>query len=181
MNTVADNAGTSDSEERIAAALLGRGRLKDIDLARAQRLQAEAGGSLATLMVRLGLVSERDMAEAASDVLGLPLVSAKDCPDVPPENLPLTLRFLKQQAVCPVGEDAAGIDLLVADPQDDYAAGAVRLATGGIEHFKTGHLRVLEIDEQTVELRTLGGLWLESANGDSPHLSGPVGSGAPEG
>src|SRR6187431_1861895 len=95
-------------EQLIAAALLGRGRLKDADLARAQRLQAEAGGSLATLLVRLGLVSERDMAEASSEVLGLPLVSSRDCPDAPPDGLPLSLRFLKQQSVCPVGEDAEG-------------------------------------------------------------------------
>jgi general secretion pathway protein E len=138
MSTVVDKANAGESEERIAAALLGRGRLKDIDLARAQRLQADAGGSLATLLVRLGLVSERDMAEAASEVLGLPLLAAKDCPDAPPENLPLTLRFLKQQAVCPVGEDQWGIDLLVADPQDSYAADAVSLATGREVRVKIG-------------------------------------------
>jgi general secretion pathway protein E len=126
------------ADERIAAALLGRGRLKDADLVRAQRLQADAGGSLGTLLVRLGLVSERDMAEAASEVLGLPLVSAKDCPEAPPENLPLTLRFLKQQAVVPVGEDAFGLDLLVADPQDPYAADAVRLATGRAVRVRIG-------------------------------------------
>ena len=103
MSTVVDKAVANQSEERIAAALLGRGRLKDNDLARAMRLQADSGGSLSTLLVRLGLVSERDMAEAASEVLELPLLSAKDCPDAPPENLPLTLRFLIQQSVCPVG------------------------------------------------------------------------------
>src|SRR5688500_10572103 len=122
------SGGPGAIEQTIAAVLLGRGRLKDDDLARAQRLQAEAGGSLATLMVRLGLVSERDMAEAASEVLGLPLLASRDCPDTPPEGLPLSLRFLKQHAVCPVGEDEAGLDLLVADPQDDYAAQAVQLA-----------------------------------------------------
>ena len=81
-------------EQMIAAVLLGRGRLKDADLARAQRLQAEAGGSLASLMVRLGLVSERDMAEAASEVLGLPLLAARDCPDAPPEGLKNLFRNL---------------------------------------------------------------------------------------
>ena len=138
MNTVAATVNANEPEDRIAAALLGRGRLKDADLARAQRLQADAGGSLSTLLVRLGLVSERDMAEASSEVLGLPLVYAKDCPNAPPENLPLSLRFLKQQAVCPVGEDAAGLDLVVADPQDGYAAEAVRLATGREIRVKVG-------------------------------------------
>ncbi len=130
MNAIATDDTHAGADAQIASALLARGRLKDIDLARAQRLQADAGGSLSGLLVRLGLVSERDMAEASSEVLGLPLLSAKDCPEAPLENLPLSLRFLKQQAVCPVGEDAHGIDLLVADPQDDYAAHAVALATG---------------------------------------------------
>ena len=138
MNAIASPTASADADERIAATLLGRGRLKDADLARAQRLQAEAGGSLGSLLVRLGLVSERDMAEAASEVLGLPLVSSKDCPDAPPENLPLTLRFLKQQAAVPVGEDAFGLDLLVADPQDSYAADAVQLATGRAVRVKVG-------------------------------------------
>ena len=70
MNAIASPTASADADERIAATLLGRGRLKDADLARAQRLQAEAGGSLGSLLVRLGLVSERDMAEAASEVLG---------------------------------------------------------------------------------------------------------------
>ena len=137
MNSVADPA-LASADDRIAAALAARGRLKDIDLARAQRLQAEAGGSLCSLLVRLGLVSERDMAEAAAEVLGLPLVSARDCPDAPPENVALSLRFMKQQAACPVGEDAAGIDLLVADPQEGYAADAVNLATGRPVRVKVG-------------------------------------------
>ena len=82
MNALAHDS-TDSADHRIAAALAERGRLKDADLARAQRLHAEAGGSLAALLVRLGMVSERDMAEAAAEVLGLPMLSAKDCPDAP--------------------------------------------------------------------------------------------------
>jgi general secretion pathway protein E len=118
------------ADERIAATLLARGRLKDADLARAQRLHAEAGGSLAALLVRLGMVSERDMAEAGSEVLGMPLVLARDCPEAPPESVSLSLRFMKQHAVCPLGDDGQSVVLLMADPQDPYAAEAVALATG---------------------------------------------------
>ncbi|HBD19384.1 MAG TPA: type II secretion system protein GspE [Arenimonas sp.] len=131
-----ENPGSDDL--RIAAALSARGRLKDTDLARAQRLHAEAGGSLAALLVRLGMVSERDMAEAASEVLGLPLLAAKDCPDAPPPGVQLSLRFLKQQSVCPVGEGEGHVDLLVADPQDPYAAEAVALATGRAVRVNVG-------------------------------------------
>ena len=66
-------------------ALLAKGRLKDADLVRARRLQEETGGSLLTLLARLGLVSERDHAETCAEVLDLPLVSAKDAPELPPE------------------------------------------------------------------------------------------------
>ena len=129
MNAAALDTPLSD-DERIVAALLARGRLKEADLGRARRLQDETGGDLLSLLSRLGLVSERDPAETAAEVLGLPLVTAKDMPDVPPESVALSLRFLKQFHVCPVGEDETHVDLLMADPQDAYAREAVRLATG---------------------------------------------------
>ena len=131
--TVAD---TADSQ--IAQLLLSRGRLKEGDLARAQRLQGEAGGSLTALLARLGMVSERDMAEAASEVTGLPLIAARDCPDSPPDNVNVSLRFLKQHSICPIGEDEHGVDLLVADPQDPYGAQALGLASGRTVRVKVG-------------------------------------------
>ena len=84
-----DGAG---ADERIVAALLERGRLKDADLARVRRVHDEAGGSLLALLGRLGLLSERDHAEACTAVLGLPLRSARDLPDLPPEGTNLGLR-----------------------------------------------------------------------------------------
>ena len=131
--TVAD---TADSQ--IAQLLLSRGRLKEGDLARAQRLQGEAGGSLTALLARLGMVSERDMAEAASEVMSLPLIAARDCPDSPPDNVNVSLRFLKQHSICPIGEDEHGVDLLVADPQDPYGAQALGLASGRTVRVKVG-------------------------------------------
>ena len=71
-------------DERIVRTLLAKGRLKEPDLARARRLQAETGGSLLGLLARLGLVSERDHADACASVLDLPLVSTKDLPELPP-------------------------------------------------------------------------------------------------
>ncbi len=99
MNALAATV-TDDAEGRILDALLARGRLKEGDLARARPLHAEAGGSLLGLLVRLGLVSERDQAQASAEVLGLPLLEGKQVPEAPPqalaEGLPLSLRFLKQ-------------------------------------------------------------------------------------
>lgn len=139
MNAVlADTTSVQDASEeglvalenRISEALMARGRLKEADLLRARRLLEESGGSLIALITRIGLASERDVAEASAEVLGLPLVSTKDVPEQPPQNVQLSLRFLKQQHVCPIGESDTHIDLLTADPQDHYLVEAVQLATG---------------------------------------------------
>ncbi|MBS7457782.1 type II secretion system ATPase GspE [Coralloluteibacterium stylophorae] len=129
---VAAEAVEPDLDARIVAELLARGRLKEGDLQRARRLHEEspAGTPLVSLLARLGLISERDLAEISSSVLQLPMVAARDCPEAPPEGVTLSLRFLKQHAVCPIGEDAGHVDLLVADAYDPYPAEAVALATG---------------------------------------------------
>ncbi|MCC6592505.1 MAG: Flp pilus assembly complex ATPase component TadA, partial [Xanthomonadales bacterium] len=118
-------------DERICQFLVRKGRLKEADLARARRVheeQAEVG--LVSLLTRLGLASERDVAEALSELLELPLLSAKDAPEVPPAGVQLSVRFLKQFHVVPVAETERTVRLLVADPQDNYAHDAVALATG---------------------------------------------------
>ncbi|BAV96493.1 general secretion pathway protein E [Lysobacter enzymogenes] len=123
--------GQAAVDARIVDALLAKGRLKDTDLIRARRLQEETGGSLLALLARLGLVSERDHAETVAAVLGLPLVSVKDAPELPPEGVSLTPKFMKQFALCPVAESETHVDVLMADPQDAYQLDALRLASGG--------------------------------------------------
>ncbi len=132
-NEIATGADTG-ADERIVAVLLDKGRLKDADLQRARRLQEDiahegGGGSLLTLLGRLGLVSERDHAEASAAVLELPLVGVKDLPDLPPEGVALSTRFLKQFHLCPVEWGERDVAVLMADPHDAYAMDAVRLAT----------------------------------------------------
>ncbi|MCL1635095.1 type II secretion system ATPase GspE [Luteimonas sp. SX5] len=122
-------AANQDADELIVSALTAKGRLKDADLARARRLQEEAGGSLLSLLARLGLVSERDHAATAAEVLDLPLVSAKDAPELPPEGVALSTKFMKQFHVCPIGTTDIQVGVMMADPQDAYALDAVRLAT----------------------------------------------------
>jgi general secretion pathway protein E len=118
------------SEARVCAILVERGRLKPDDLARAERLLLEAPESrLTALLVRLGLVSERDLAEAWSETLQLPLLSAKDAPEAPPETA-LGVRFMKQYHAVPVGGSDELLQLATADPGDTYIAHAVQLACG---------------------------------------------------
>ena len=162
--------------ERITGLLLQQGRLKDVELARARQLQAEAGGDLLALLSRLGLVSERDHAEACAQVLGLRLLAAREVPEHPPELIegvePIPLRFLKQSAVLPLGEQRGRLLLWMADPHDRYAADAIALATG-CEVAPVVGLRS-EVDE-TIERwygqgRSAMGAILEAADGQAEAL-----------
>jgi general secretion pathway protein E len=118
-------------DERVSRELLARGRLREADLVRARRLyEEEPHGSFVALMTRLGLVSERDAAEALAEVLRLPLLTAKECPDAPPATVQVSVRFLKQNHVVPITESEQDIGVLVADPQDPYPVQALELATG---------------------------------------------------
>jgi len=126
-------------DERICEYLVARGRLKEADLARARRLHEEDGeGNLVPLLTRLGLVSEREMADALSEVLGLPLLSAKEFPEAPPANVQMSVRFLKQYHIVPIAETDTMVTVVVADPAERYAIQAVELATGKPVEIKVG-------------------------------------------
>ncbi len=118
-------------DERICQYLVARGRLKETDLARGRRLHEEdPSGRLIALLTRLGLVSEREMADAVAEIMDLPLLAAKDFPEAPPSNVQLSVRFLKHHHVVPIGESDTEVKLLVADPADPYPLEAIELATG---------------------------------------------------
>ncbi|KRG76018.1 general secretion pathway protein GspE [Stenotrophomonas ginsengisoli] len=122
------------AEQQVIAALVAASRLKDADLARARQLHDEQGGSLLALLVRLGLVSERDQAATTASVLGLPLLDARQVADDSPAllaELPeLPLRFLKQFHACPLAVENGVVQLWLADAHDPYPAQAVGLACG---------------------------------------------------
>jgi len=126
-------------DERICEYLVARGRLKEADLARARRLHEEDGeGNLVPLLTRLGLVSEREMADALSEVLGLPLLSAKEFPEAPPANVQMSVRFLKQYHIVPIAETDTTVTVVVSDPADPYPIQALQLATGKQVEIKIG-------------------------------------------
>ena len=117
-------------EERIIQILQKRGRLKDTDLVRARRLHEEnPDAGLVPLLTRLGLASEKDVAEALAELLQLELLSSKDAPEDPP-SVQLPVRFLKQHHLVPISESEGTLTVLLADPLDSYPIDAVRLATG---------------------------------------------------
>lgn len=117
-------------DTRIAELLVSKGKLRETDLARANRLKSDGGGTLSSILVKLGAVSDRDMAEVLAEVLGLPLVATDDYPDVTALEDGLSARFLKESRVVPLSVEDDRIRLAMADPRDQYIVDAVTLALG---------------------------------------------------
>jgi general secretion pathway protein E len=100
-------------------------------LERAGRVARDAGERLDRVLTKLGMVSERDMATALSELLELPLAQPADYPEAEVLDGRLSRQFLKHFRVLPLAAPEGGpLRLAMADPLDDYAADAVRLAAG---------------------------------------------------
>ncbi|MGA7980470.1 MAG: type II secretion system ATPase GspE, partial [Chromatiaceae bacterium] len=112
------------------AHLQGRGKFAATDVARARRLAEDSGDALLRMTVRLGLVSERDMALALAAVLALPLVEASDYPEAPVSAEGLSLRFLRDARILPLKEDEDRLEAAFADPTDDFGLRALSMAAG---------------------------------------------------
>ena len=116
-------------DETLGARLLAKGKLEQAALERAERARAESGERLDRVLTRLGLVGERDMAEAMAAELELPLAGADDYPEAPVLDGLLSVRFLKNSKILPIAEDDEGVTLAMADPLDSFAVQAVALRT----------------------------------------------------
>jgi len=116
--------------DEVSDYLIESGRLKPADLKRAVTFREQNGGDLITLLVRLGLVSERDVAEAEADLLDLPLTAMADFPDKAPDIGKLSLRYMKQNLLLPVAVTGSDMVVVMANPRDNYALKAMAMASG---------------------------------------------------
>ena len=121
---------SDDVVDEVCNYLIESGRLKQTDLNRAEAFREQNGGDQITLLVRLGLVSERDVAEAESSLLKLPLISTADLPDEAPDIGKLSLRYLKQNLLLPVTASDTEMVVVMANPRDKFALKALAMASG---------------------------------------------------
>ena len=121
---------TQSHTNSIGKLLIERGKLNAADLDRARRVQQETPERINVILTQLGLVSERDMAEALALYLDLPLVTAADYPTQAILEDQASTKFLKKYRIIPLADTAEGLVLAIADPLDAYAVNAMRLLTG---------------------------------------------------
>ncbi|MBK1640991.1 type II secretion system protein GspE [Chromatium okenii] len=130
MDISTDLAAPADAESQVIAALHHLGKLTPGELARARRLAEDGGDALLPLVLRLGLVAERELARVMAEVLALPLVEASE---FPPEAVPedgVSVRFLKDARALPLALTADTLTVALANPLDQFVPAALALATG---------------------------------------------------
>lgn len=116
------------ADERLAELLISRGKLSANDVERIARTSNSE--KLSHLLVKSGMVAERDMAIVLADFLQRPLAGNADYPDLSVLNERVSVRFLKEHLVIAIAESDNVIDLAMADPQDDFVISAMELACG---------------------------------------------------
>ncbi len=131
QEAIASRAGHAHPVRKaLCARLIGLGKLTPAGSLRAERLAEESGERLELVLARLGLASDRDIAEGLAALLDLPLATAADYPAAAVLEDRLSRQFLREVQVLPLAEGAGGITLAMVDPLNDYAAEAARFAAG---------------------------------------------------
>ncbi|WP_313311709.1 type II secretion system ATPase GspE [Pulveribacter sp.] len=115
---------------RLGELLVQEGKVSARDIERALLAQQEMGGLLGRVLVRLGLVSEADVAVVLSRQLGIHFVPADQFPDVMPEVEGLLPDFLHTHGLFPLAVQGDELHVAMATPQDPFTVKALRLATG---------------------------------------------------
>ena len=157
-------------EGQLAAYLMERGKLDERGLQRAKRAAASAEGRFAEILSQLGIVSERDLAEAIAAITGLPLVPREEFPQEAVLMDRLSARFLRDAALLPIEVNEAEVVVAMANPDDRFAIEAVSLATGRRVTVKVaiaseiqGAIERLRADSRA----TAGAAAAEGADGDA--------------
>ncbi len=118
--------------------LISHEKLSPHELKRLEHLQQSTDEAIPQLIVKLGLCSEGDVADALCSVTGLEKLTSAQYPlDNPlPDCIPK--RFLLQYHVVVLSDDAQGVTIATMNPLDDFVLDAIALALGKPLFLKIG-------------------------------------------
>jgi general secretion pathway protein E len=117
--------------DRVIDVLIERGHCDEKAVDRARRVAAETEQRLDGVLIRLGLVAERALAEAYAAAFGVPLIAADQYPvnePLFPERL--STKFIRNVRVLPLRIEDGTLVIAVVDPIDPFNAAAIAAATG---------------------------------------------------
>jgi len=117
-------------DKRLGAALIELGHLKDEDLQRALERHREIGGSLAEVIVDMGLLSEQRMAQVIEEAFGIPLVNLHEVEIDPEVKAKLPAERAKELEAIPFGVDGETLRVAFTNPLDTLRIDEVEDLTG---------------------------------------------------
>ena len=135
---------TVEGQLPIGEQLVAEGKLTQADLDRGLLVNENNSTGLGPLLVRLGLVSDRDLATVFAKSYDLPLLGDGDFPDVPNEDCQLSIKFLKEANIIPLATDDDQIVIASADPEDTYILQAVEMAASRPVTVKVASITQIE-------------------------------------
>jgi general secretion pathway protein E len=127
-----------ERDRQLGEILVEAGKISRSNLDRVLELQRKEQGRIGAILARLGLVSERDLAEVLAEKLNLAVVGPEDYPEIPILENHFSLRFLKLHTILPIQTDEDAVVVAVADPLDDYAIRAIELLVGRQVAYRVG-------------------------------------------
>ena len=117
-------------KKNIGEILLEEGLIKGEELEKALQEQTKTRARLASILVNLGYLSEDAMLKALSIQMGIPFLTLRDYPKIPPViDPPLSVKFLKQYKLIPLEKRDSILKVAMSDPLDSFAINGLRLAT----------------------------------------------------
>ncbi|QTR44889.1 type II secretion system ATPase GspE [Thiothrix litoralis] len=117
------------------AALFGErlvklGKLKPVDLDRALRAQAEIRQPLGSVLVRLGMLTEQEVAFVLSRHLNVRMALSKDYPSIAVENPGIAVNYMRNAEIVPLQAGDERIVVAMSNPQDAFTCQAICMASG---------------------------------------------------
>ena len=114
-------------------------KLTEAELKKVERLrQSKVTETVPQLLIKLGLCSESDIAEAFAISHSIEKIGADQYPLEPCLPETVSLRFLKYNHIIGLSDEAGCVNVAVMDPEDQFSLDALKLATGKTIGVKVG-------------------------------------------
>jgi len=108
--------------------LVSQQKLSSSDLQRVLALQTNE--SLGSLLVKMGMISERGLAQAQAERLAIPLIEKTGFPDMPVLDDVLSAKYLRHNLILPLALTDSTLTVALAEPDNPSVTNALRLSTG---------------------------------------------------
>jgi general secretion pathway protein E len=109
--------------------LIGRNRLSDLSAERVRRVQQETLDRLAAVLLKLGSISEADLAAEMAAFSGLPLAAPNESLRmIADDSIGIVDSFMRAHELVPLSTDESGIRIACWDALDEYAEKAIAFA-----------------------------------------------------